>query len=194
MVPPVLRDTLPPGVPDGTLGMVGVLVACSAGAAVAIAAGADKTGSLIVAAVVAIAGAIVVKVRADMRTARSVTAIARGEIPAEAAPLRVQARLASRRHRQGLAGALRRSAGDAARYPRRRLISPPPLVLHFEPETRERLLHLAELIESDEHLPARGVAMTEEFVTNPASPLFGEGTDREVDVELRRVLFSLGSD
>ena len=145
------------------------------------------------AVVVLIAAAIVIKIRADTATAKSVSAVARGSLEPAEAPVYVQARLASRRHRRGLGKALRRIAGDAARYPRKRMVSPPPLVLHFEPETRDRLRHLAEVLESAEPLTPRGVAMAENLITDPASPLFGE-SDADVEVEVRRVLVTLGAD
>ena len=188
----VLRDHLPAGVPDGTPGIAAVVLLCVAGAAIAIASGVETTGSVIVAMVVAVAVCVPLKIRADLTTAKTVTAIARGTVEAEAAPQHVRARLASTRHRDGLGKAVRRIAGDAARYPRKRMISPPPLVLHFEPETRDQLRHLAEVLESPEPLPLRGVAMAEELVTNPTSPLFGE-SDAEAVVEVRRVLFTLGA-
>jgi hypothetical protein len=188
----VVRDHLPPAIPDGTLGIATVLLLCGAGAVLAITAGVESAGSVVVAVVVAIAASIVIKIRADMVTSKAVTAVSRGDLEPEAAPVYVQARLASARHRNGLGKALRRIAGDAARYPRKRMISPPPLVLHFEPETRDRLRELAEVLESPEPLALRGVAMAEELVTNPVSPLFGE-SDEDVEIELRRVLYTLAS-
>jgi hypothetical protein len=189
----VLRDHLPSSVPDGTLGILAAIIVVGAGAALAIAAGVDSTTAVVIGVVAIIVASVVIKIRADVVTSRAVSAVARGQLEPAAAPAYVQARLASSRHRSGLGKALRRIAGDAARNPRRRMVSPPPLVLHFQPETRDRIRHLAEVLETSGPLPPRGVAMAEQLITDPASPLFGE-SDAEVEVEVRSVLSTLGSD
>ena len=182
-----------PGLPDGSLGMAGAIVACAAGATLAIEVGLDPVASLVVAVGVAIASVFTIKIGMDMRTARLVKAIADGDLEPEAAPGGIQDRLASNRHRSMLARALRKVAVEARRYPWQGRLAAPPMVLHFQPETCERLVHLAEVLESSDELTPRGVAMVEDLVTNPLSPLFGQSDD-EVEIEVRRVLFTLGSD
>jgi hypothetical protein len=176
--------------PDGALGIAGVLIVCAAGTTLVIEAGLSTTPRLIVALTVAVVASIVVKVGADMRTAGLVKAIADGDIDAGAAPGAIQARLASKRHRDLLARALRRVADDARRYPWQGRLAAPPIVLHFQPATCQRLLQLADILQSPAAVEPRGVAVVEDLVTNPASPLFGSSDD-EVETEVSRALFLL---
>jgi hypothetical protein len=175
---------------QGAPAFLGVAGACAVGAALAIGLGINPVAAATAAIGVAALGVIVVKVRADVATSRLVTAVALGEIAAAEAPDHIQARLESRQHRARLAGAIRRSAKDAARRPRPRLITARPLVLHFEAETRARLVELADLLDGDGDLPRRGVAMAERLVTEPTSPLFGE-SDADLERALGRVLVQL---
>lgn len=179
--------------PDGTLGIAGVLVVCAAGAVLGIEVGISAITSLLVALAVAVAASIVVKVGTDMRTAGLVKAIADGDVDAGAAPGTIQARLASTRHRDLLARALRGVADDARRYPWQGRLAAPPIVLHFQPATCQRLLQLADVLQSPAVVEPRGVAVVEDLVTNPASPLFGS-SDEEVEGEVTRALFLLGAD
>jgi hypothetical protein len=128
-----------------------------------------------------------------MRTARVVKAIADGDLEPDDAPERIRSRLASAHHRTTLARALRKLARDTAKYPWQGRLAAPPIIPHFQPETRGQLVHLAEVLESPDELDPRGVALVEDLLTNPVSPLFGT-SDEQVDMEVRRALFTLGSD
>jgi hypothetical protein len=181
------------GVPDGTPGMLGAVVACGAGATLAYEIGVSPRVAFVVGLGVAILAVIGVKIATDMRTARIVKAIADADIEPEAAPARIQTRLASFDHRRTLGRALRKVATDAGKWPWAGRLAAPPIVPHLEPATCEQLFHLAEVLEASDELDLRGVAMVEDLVTNPASPLFGS-SDPEVEIAVRRVLFTLGSD
>jgi hypothetical protein len=141
----------------------------------------------------AILAVVAIKIGTDMRTARIVKAIADAEIEPDAAPARIQTRLASPGHRRMLGRAVRKVATDAGKWPWAGRLAAPPIVPHLERETCERLFHLAEVLEAPDDLDLRGVAMVEDLVTNPTSPLFGS-SDPEVEVAVRRVLFTLGAD
>ncbi len=169
-----------------------VLVVCAAGATLAFEIGVDLVTALLMACAAAVVGAIVVKIGTDVRTARLVRAIADGDLEPDAAPDRIKARLASPHHRRTLARALRKLSTDAAKYPWQGRLAAPPIIPHFQPETRGQLIHLAEVLESPDALEPRGVALVEDLVSNPASPLFG-WSDEEAEVEVRRALFMLDS-
>ena len=136
---------------------------------------------------------LAVKIGTDMRTARIVKAIAESEMEPDDAPDRIRHRLASLQHRRTLGRALRKVARDAGKWPWAGRLAAPPIVPHLEPETCAQLVHLADVLEAPDDLDVRGVAMAEDLVTNPASPLFGSD-DPAVEVAVRRVLFTLGSD
>ena len=164
----------PDGLPSGSLGIAGAFVACAAGALLAYEVGFDAGTSVLVALAAALLLSAIIKINVDMRTAKFLGQIADGDIEVDAAPDAIRARLASRPHRENLARTLRKIADDARRYPLRQgLLAPPPIILHFEPETRRWLVHLAEVLESDTPLEPRGVAVVEELISNPASPVFG---------------------
>jgi hypothetical protein len=173
--------------------MAGAVFACGAGATLAYEIGVDAGLAIVVGLGVAILAVVAIKIGTDMRTARIVKAIADAEIEPDAAPDRIQRRLASQHHRRTLGRALRKVATDAGKWPWAGRLAAPPIVPHLEPETCSRLFHLAEVLETPEDLDPRGVAMVEDLVTNPASPLFG-AADEEIEVAVRRVLFTLGSD
>ncbi len=177
--------------PDGWPGMAGALVACALGATLAINVGLDAVTSLVVALVVAIAASVAIRIGRATRIARLVTAIADGDLEPEAAPGDIVARLTSRSHRGTLARGLRRIVDEARHTSRAPLAAPPIVRLH--PETCERLLHLAEVLESEEEVEPRGVAIVEDLITEPSSPLFGASEDA-VEMEVRRALFILGAD
>jgi hypothetical protein len=179
--------------PDGAPGMAGALVACGAGATLAFEMGVDAGAAIVVGLGVAIVAVIAIKIGMDMRTARIVQAIAEAELEPDAAPDRIQRRLASRGHRRTLGRALRKIATDAGKWPWAGRLAAPAIVPHLEPETCRRLFHLAEVIEGPADIDLRGVAMVEDLVTNPSSPLFGSADD-EIEVAVRRVLFALGSE
>jgi hypothetical protein len=67
------------------------------------------------------------------------------------------------------------------------------MIVHLEPETRELLVHLADVLEAPTPLEPRGVAIVEDLVTSPASPVFGP-LDDDIQLEIRRALFILGVD
>lgn len=182
-----------PGLPDGLPGMAGALVACAAGATLAIEVGWDARISIVVALGVALVIAIAIKIGTDMRTARLIQAIANDELDADAAPERIRARLTSLQHRHIVARALRKVAHEASKHPWQGRLSAPLIVPHFQTETRSVLARLAEVLESPDELDLRGVAMAEDLVTNPMSPLFGTSDDA-AEFGIRRVLFVLGAD
>ena len=142
---------------------------------------------------VAILAVVGVKIATDMRTARIVKAIADADIEPDAAPDRIQTRLAFSMRTLGLGPSARSpptpaSGRGRAGSPRRRSCRT------SKPATREQLFHLAEVLEASDELDLRGVAMVEDLVTNPASPLFGS-SDPEVEIAARRrAPFTLGSD
>ena len=72
--------------------------------------------------------------------------------------------------------------------------SPPRRSCRTSSRRRAQLFHLADVLEAPDDLDLRGVAMAEDLVTNPASPLFGHSDDPAVEVAVRRALFTLGSD
>jgi hypothetical protein len=181
------------GIPAGAPGMAAALVACGAGATLAFEMGVEAGIAILVGLGVAILAVIAIKIGTDMRTARIVKAIADAEIEPDAAPDRIQSRLASLAHRRTLGRALRKVATDAGKWPWAGRLAAPPIVPHLEPETCSRLFHLAEVLEGPEDLDLRGVAMVEDLVTSPSSPLFGSA-DEEIEVAVRRVLFTLGSE
>jgi hypothetical protein len=181
------------GLPDGFLGMVGALVVCAAGATLAIEVGLDAVTSILVALGAAVLASLVIKIGVDMRTARIVAAIAEGDLDPAAAPNAIRRRLGSQHHRATLGRALRRIADDARRYPWQGRLAAPPMVLHFPPATCQRLLQLAAVLESADQVEPRGVAIVEDLVSNPSSPLFGS-SDIDVEIEVQRALFLLGVD
>jgi hypothetical protein len=183
----------PDGLPDGSLGIAAAVVACAAGATLAIEVGFDAGDSVLVALAGALLLSILIKIGVDMHVAGILQAIAAGDLEADAAPGRIQARLASRQHRETLGQALRKIADDARRYPWQGRLAAPPIILHFQPATCRQLVRLAEVLEAPRPLEPRGVAVVEDLVTNPASPLFGSSDD-DVEVEVRRALFLLGVD
>jgi hypothetical protein len=183
----------PRGLPDGVLGMVAALVACGAGATLAVEVGVEARVSIVIASAVAILAAIAIKIGTDLRTARIVKAIADGDVELDAVPDRIRARLASYQHRRILARALRKVATDAGKYPWQGRLAAPPIVPHFPPDTCHLLVHLADVLEAADDLELRGVAMVEDLVTNPASPLFGSA-EEDVEIAVRRVLFMLDAD
>ncbi len=182
----------PDGLPDGSLGIAGALVACAAGATLAIEVGSDAGASVLLALAAWLLFSIAIKFAVDMRRAKTVKEIADGDLEVDAAPGSVRARLTSQRHRETLARTLRKIAEDARRYPRQGRLAAPPIILHFEPETCRCLLHLAEVLESTAPVEPRGVAVVEDLVTNPVSPVFGSSGE-DVEIEIRRALFILGA-
>ena len=188
-----VRGNRPSGLPDGWSAMAGALVACGAGATLAIEVGLDAVTSLVVALAAAGVASIVIKIGVDMRTARFVKAIADGDLELDAAPDAIRARMASQQHRRMLARALRRIVVDARRYPWQGRLAAPPIVAHFQPATCARLLHLAEVLESAENLEPRGVAIVDDLISEPSSPLFGS-SDHAIEFEVQRALFILGAD
>jgi hypothetical protein len=181
------------GLPDGVLGMVAALVVCAAGATFAIEVGMEAGVSIVIALAVAILAAIAIKIGTDLRTARIVEAIADADVDVDAAPARIRARLASHEHRRILARALRKLATDASKYPWQGRLAAPPIIPHFPPDTCHLLIHLAEVLESPDDLDLRGVAIVEDLITNPTSPLFGS-SEENVEFAVRRVLFVLDAD
>ena len=188
----VLRNR-PDGLPAGSLAVAGAFVACAAGATLAIEVGFDAGTSVLLGLAAALLLSIVIKIGVDMRRAKVLKEIADGDLEVDAAPDRVRARLASRHHRETLAQTLRKIAEDARRYPWQGRMAAPPIILHFQPETCRLLLRLAEVLESSAPLEPRGVAIVEDLVTNPASPVFGS-SDEDIELEIRRALFILGAD
>lgn len=186
---PVLRNR-PDGPPAGSLGIAGAFVVCAAGATLAIETGFEAGTSVLLALAAWLLLSIIIKFALDMRGAKIVKEIADGALEVDAAPDNVRARLASRHHRETLARTLRKIVEDARRYPWQGRLAAPPIILHFEPETCRYLLHLAEVLESPAPVEPRGVAVVENLVTNPASPVFGS-SDEDIEVEIRRALFIL---
>jgi hypothetical protein len=189
------RDGVPGkhGLPDGWPGIVGAFIACAAAATLAIEVGVDPGVAALVGLAAAILLSIAIKIGLDMSTAKLVKAIADGDMETDTAPDGIQSRLVSARHRESLAVALRKIAEDARRYPWQGRMAAPPIILHFQPATCQRLIHLAQVLESPVTLEPRGVAVVEDLVTNPASVLYGS-SDEDVEVEVRRALFILGVD
>jgi hypothetical protein len=181
------------GLPAGFLAMVAALVVCAAGATLAIEVGFDAVTSLLVAMGATVVASLAIKIGVDIRTAGIVSAIADGDLDPAAAPDAIQRRLGSHHHRVTLGRALRRIADDARRYPWQGRLAAPPIVLHFPPATCQRLLQLAAVLESADEVEPRGVAIVEDLVSNPSSPLFGS-SDADVEIEVQRALFLLGVD
>jgi hypothetical protein len=184
----------PDGLPDGSIGIVGAFVACAAGATLAVEVGFDAGASALLALAAALLLSTAIKIAVDMRTGKILKAIADGDMEVDDAPDAIRTRLSSQHHRETLSRTLRRIAEDASRYPRPGgRLAAPPMIVHLEPETRGLLVHLADVLAAPTPLEPRGVAIVEDLVTSPASPVFGP-LDDDIQLEIRRALFILGVD
>ncbi len=130
--------------------------------------------AIVVALAVAAALAVAILVyRAGERRGPHLEALASGEVSVESLPEAVQLRLASVRHRAGLANALRKAAKDAAKVRRTKIIPNPAVNPYMNPAVRDEILRVADLIVVPT-TTARAVAMAEVMLGDGRSPLYGE--------------------
>ena len=99
-------------------------------------------------------------------------ALVNGEVTIESLPEPVQRRLASPRHRAALAGTLRKTAKDAAKVAKKRMLPNPPVTYFFEEHVRNQIVRVADLIEQPETSP-RAVALTEILLSDGSSAFYG---------------------
>lgn len=107
-------------------------------------------------------------------------ALADGEITVESLPEALQRRLASPRHRSALAGTLRKTAKDAAKVAKKRMLPNPPVTYHFKEHVRDEISRVADLVESPDTSP-RAIALTELLLSDGSSPFYGENEAALVD-------------
>lgn len=100
-------------------------------------------------------------------------ALADGEITVESLPEALQRRLASPRHRSALAGVLRKTAKDAAKVAKKRMLPNPPVTYFFEEHVRDEIARVADLVESPDTSP-QAIALTELLVSDGSSPFYGQ--------------------
>jgi hypothetical protein len=128
-------------------------------------------------AVVAALGAIALIGIAIFRRSESRTphlqALVDGQVTLEMLPESIQRRLADPKHRAALAGTLRKTAKDAAKVPKRRMLPNPPVTWFFREGVRNQITSVADLIEQPETAP-EAVALTEMLLADGASPFYGE--------------------
>ena len=132
-------------------------------------------------------GAIVVMVLAGITVYRRqrgrtphLQALVDGEITVESLPDAVQRRLSSPRHRAALAGTLRKTAKDAARVAKKRMLPNPPVTYFFDDHVRQQIMRVAELVEEPDTSP-RAIALTELLLSDGSSPFYGESEAALVD-------------
>jgi hypothetical protein len=115
--------------------------------------------------------------------------LASGADPATSPELARRARkLASRRHRAGLAASVRNLI-DAAEEPRRGFSAVVPVRRDAILSERELLLELAADLESEDELNPRGIALVERLITHGDSPVYFDGNLGEELHRARAALF-----
>jgi hypothetical protein len=129
---------------------------------------------IVVALAVAAALAVAILVyRANAQRAPYLEALANGEVSVESLPEDVQLRLASVRHRAGLANALRKAAKDAAKVRRTKMMPNPAVNPYMDPQVRDEMRRVADLL-TEPTTSSRAVAMAEVMLGDGRSPLYGE--------------------
>lgn len=107
------------------------------------------------------------------------------EVTVDELPANVQKVLADPKHRAAVAASLRKIARDAARAPRRKIISPPPMTFYFPQEVRTQISEIADLIERPE-TPPEAIALAEILISDGHSPFYGDRQE-PLERELRRL-------
>jgi hypothetical protein len=113
--------------------------------------------------------------------------LAQGDLPSSSPELGYRAeQLRSTRSRRSFASGIKRII-DAAEEPRSAFTAAVPVRRREILERRTDLTDLAKLLESNETLQVRGLALLEPLLTSGDSPLFDPAPDETLEHTLRRI-------
>jgi hypothetical protein len=117
--------------------------------------------------------------------------LARGDLPSSSPELGYRAeQLRSARCRRSFASGIKRII-EAAEEPRSAFTSAAPVRRREILQMRTELTGLARLLESDEALQVRGLALLEPLLTSGDSPLFHAAPDETLEHTVRRIRAAL---